>query len=103
MVEDERKDGECFELPGFLAGAVAQSQSGLEYPPLRPGHYKITDPAFSYMVLGEYPAQASNQLISREWIARARSRWDVYVSEHGEVPPPFVRPVAGLDVVRNGG
>lgn len=55
LAEGERPDGECFELPAFLEGAVATSQAGHEYPPLRPGWHKIMEPAFSYMVLGEYP------------------------------------------------
>jgi hypothetical protein len=98
IVEGESIDGECFELPKFLAGEIARDQGGHEYPPLMPGWYKIMDPAFSYMVLGQYPAQASTQLISREWIAKARSRWDVYVSKHGEVPPEGTSAIVGLDV-----
>ena len=98
IVEGEPIDGECFELPEFLAGEIARDQGGHEYPPLRPGWYKIMDPAFSYMVLGRYPAQASTQLISREWIAKARSRWDVYVSQNGEVPPKGTFAVMGQDV-----
>jgi hypothetical protein len=65
---------------------------------LRPGWYKIIEPAFSYMVRGQYPAQASTQLISREWINRARARWDTYVAEYGEVAPDGTRAVMGLDV-----
>jgi hypothetical protein len=56
------------------------------------------DPAFSYMVIGRYPAQSSAQLISREWVNKARSRWDAYVSEHGEVPPEETTALGGLDV-----
>jgi hypothetical protein len=48
----EKKNEECFELPEFLEGQIAKSQSGLEYSPLKAGHYKIMEPAFSYMVLG---------------------------------------------------
>ena len=54
------------------------------------------------MVLGRYPAQGSNQLISREWTSRARTRWDLYVAEYGEVPPVGVRGVAGQDVAEEG-
>jgi len=97
-VEDEPISSECFALPEFLAGATALSQSGHAYPPLKPGYYKITDPAFSYMVLGHYPAQSTNQLISREWVNRARSRWDAYVSQNGEIPPAGVSAVMGQDV-----
>jgi len=99
---DERPDSGCFELPLFLAGATARSQSGLEYTPLKPGYFKIMDPAFSYMVLGEYPAQGSNQLISKEWIAKARSRWDAFAAEHGEQPPEHSSGVMGLDVAELG-
>ena len=98
LVDGEPIDGECFELPAFLAGCTAKSHSGSEYRPLKPGFYKIMEPAFSYMVLGRYPAQGSSQLISREWIARARSRWDVYVSEHGETPPEHTFAIMGQDV-----
>lgn len=98
LAASESPDSNCFELPACLIGCRAKSQSGSEYPPLKAGFYKIMDPAFSYMVLGEYPAQASNQLISREWIALARSRWDAYVAEHGELPPAFATAVMGLDV-----
>jgi hypothetical protein len=98
LVEGEKLDGECFELPEFLEGAIAKSHSGQEYLPLKAGWYKINEPSFSYMVLGEYPAQGSNQLISKEWISRARSRWDVYVSEHGEVPPKGTSAIMGQDV-----
>ncbi len=55
------------------------------------------EPAFSYMVLGQYPAKA-NQLISKEWISRARLRWDSYVAQHGEVPPSNTFGVMGQDV-----
>jgi hypothetical protein len=98
LVTGEATDGSCFELPAYMAGLTARSQSGEEYPPLQAGFYKTMDPAFSYMVLGEYPAQGSQQLISREWIAAARSRWDIYVSQHGEIPPVGAYATAGLDV-----
>jgi hypothetical protein len=98
IVAGESTDGECFELPKILAGEIARDQGGKVYPPLRPGWYKIIDPAFSYMVLGQYPAHASTQLISREWIAKARSRWDVYVLKNGEVPPEGTSAIMGQDV-----
>jgi hypothetical protein len=68
------------------------------YSPLKTGWYKIINSAFAYMVLGQYPAQGANQLISREWIARARSRWDSYVAEHGEKPPASTTAIMGQDV-----
>ncbi|VBB41933.1 conserved hypothetical protein [uncultured Desulfatiglans sp.] len=93
---------DSFRLPDFLAGATAVSQSGLVYPPLAPGQYKVLEPAFDYMVLGRYPAQASTQLISREWISAARSRWDAYVAQHGEIPPAGTKAVMGVDVAEFG-
>jgi hypothetical protein len=98
LTEGERPDSECFELPEFLVGCTAKSQSGQQYSPLKAGFYKVMESAFSYMVLGEYPAQGSTQLISREWISRARSRWDSYVSENGERPPVGTSTVMGQDV-----
>ncbi len=63
---EERPDSECFPLPAFLEGSTAKSPSGQDYLPLKAGQYKITQPEFTYMVLGEYPAQGSTKLISRE-------------------------------------
>jgi hypothetical protein len=98
LIDGETPDGECFELPAFLEGVTAKSQSGREYPPLKSGFYKIMEPAFSYMVLGQYPAKGSDQLISKEWISKARSRWDAYVAIHGEIPPANTFGVMGVDV-----
>jgi hypothetical protein len=98
LVEGETPDTTCFRLPAFLEGQTARSQNGQEYPPLRAEWYKIMEPAFSYMVLGEYPTQGSTHLISREWIAQARARWDLYVAERGERPPEHTTAVMGLDV-----
>jgi hypothetical protein len=98
LIGGEQKDNECFELPRFLEGVIAKSQSGQDYPPLKTGWYKIMEPAFSYMVLGEYPSQGSNQLISKEWISRARSRWETYVAQHGEIPPQGTSAIMGQDI-----
>lgn len=94
----EEPDSNCFELPNFLSGANALDQAGKQLPPLVPGYYKINEQAFSYMVLGRYPSQSSIQLISREWINRARSRWDSYVAEYGETPPSGTKAIMGLDI-----
>lgn len=96
--DKEQPDSECFELPSFLDGQTAIDQAGNEYPPLSPGWYKIIEPAFSYMVLGRYPAQGSTQLINREWTARARTRWDNYVAQYGDIPPEGIGSIMGLDV-----
>jgi len=102
LAEGENIDSECYKLPDFLVGAVAKSQSGVGFPPLKAGYYKIMEPAFSYMVLGRYPAKGSNQLISEEWVSKARARWDAYVSENGERPPQGSMAVMGLDVAEFG-
>lgn len=99
LMDGERKNRECYEVPDFLVGATATSLDGrTQYPPLPAGTRKITNPAFSYMVLGQYPDQSETQLIARQWIYDARSRWDLYVAKHGEMPPAGVRPVMGQDV-----
>ncbi len=98
LAEGEQEEGDCFLLPDYLIGQTAQTQSGSTYPPLAPGRYKIVEPAFSYMVLGRYPAQSTSQLISRQWIAQARQRWDASVAAHGQRPPENVLPTMGLDV-----
>lgn len=98
LASGEKPGTDCFQLPSFLAGCTALNQAGREYPPLKPGWYKVAQPAFSYMVLGEYPSQGTQQLISKEWTSRARTRWEAYVSEHGESPPKDTSAVMGLDV-----
>jgi hypothetical protein len=102
LMPEERVDEECFEVPPFLVGATALSNARAAYPPLRPGIRKVTEPCFSYMVLGRYPSQSTAQLVSKAWIAAARARWDLYAAEYGELPPEGVRPVAGLDVAEQG-
>jgi hypothetical protein len=100
---DEHAEAEVlFDLPDFLVGAVGQSMSGIPYPPLPPGTRKIITAAFSYMVLGRYPAQGANQLISSEWISRARTRYDIYVATHGDVPPVGSSGIMGQDVAEMG-
>lgn len=102
LLDDEVPDAECFKLPEYLIGVTAPKEGGGEYDPLKTGWYKIEDPAFSYMVLGQYPAQSSAQLISRTWINAARSRWDAYVAKFGERPPIGVTGVQGLDIAEFG-
>jgi hypothetical protein len=100
-IGDTASPESIFELPRYLEGCVGISQSGAEYPPLVDGRYVIKNPAFSYMVLGRYPAQGDNQLISREWIAMARGRWDYHVERFGEDPPDAL-PIMGVDVADKG-
>lgn len=98
--KNEEKDTNTFKLPDFLVGTVAKKTSGKDdyFPPLQPGHYFINEQEFHYMVLGQYPPQGSSQLISQEWIDKARSRWDLYVSEYGEIPPHGTSATMGLDI-----
>jgi hypothetical protein len=49
LAAGEVPDSECFELPFFLTGAVAKSQSGAQYPPLKAGWYRVMEPAFYYL------------------------------------------------------
>jgi len=99
LAPSEKQSTNTFKLPSFLEGATARKKGTSEtYPPLQAGYYFVNEPAFFYMVLGQYSPQAANQLISRGWVNTARSRWDSYVSRHGEVPPVGTRAVLGLDV-----
>jgi phage terminase large subunit len=102
LLPHERVDAECYEVPDFLVGETTKSPAGEMYPPLAAGWRRITEPSFSYMVLGEYPSVADGQLISRAWVNSARSRWDSYIAEFGRTPPRGVKPVLGLDVAEFG-
>lgn len=98
----EQMDDYTFHVPKFLVGQTTISEEGIEYPPLPDTPRKITEPSFSYMVLGEYPPQAWGQLISQEWIDAAVSRWHTYVAQYGEIPPAEIKPVMGLDIADDG-
>ena len=91
-----------FILPKHLIGVRAPRKNGTIWPPLEAGKYKIKNPALSYMVLGQYPAQGTDQLISEEWLSAARSRYDLYTSQHGDAPPVGATGVMGLDVAEMG-
>jgi hypothetical protein len=82
---DKQTGDDVYTVPDFLVGVVGENQAGIKFDPLPAGKRKIMNPAFSYMVLGRYPAQGANQLISSEWVYRARARWDAYVEMFGEV------------------
>jgi len=99
---DKESERSVFVLPEFLEGAIAERKKGVYFPPLPLGKYKILNSCFSYMVLGQYPAQGSDQLISEEWISSARARYDLYVSKYGETPPVGATGVMGLDVAEMG-
>ncbi len=91
---------QTFEVPDYLIGSVAQADDGSYYEPLKEGTRKVEEASFSYMVLGEYPAQSESQLISEEWIVQAQQRWKLYVANHGE--QRSTKPKAGLDVAEMG-
>lgn len=99
---DVDSESTTYDLPKCLEGVSAKRKDGTDYAPLVPGKYKIINPAFSYMVLGRYPAQGSDQLISEEWIAAARLRYDTYTAEYGESPPSGAKGIMGLDVAEQG-
>jgi hypothetical protein len=103
LADQETPDAECWQVPEFLVGQTALGLDGVPFPPLEQGWRKITNAAFSYMVLGQYPAQSSQQLISRAWIDAARTRYDSYVARYGNNPPEGVQPVLGFDVAEMGG
>lgn len=91
----------CFEVPDFLVGAVApREQGGGYFQPLEAGWRVIVRAAFSYMVLGQYPAAGSDQLISREDIDKAVARWNEHVAQFGE--RGFGEAIGGLDVAEYG-
>ncbi len=98
----ETKDNSCYKLPAYLVGCVPVDQQGTEYAPLKAGWYKIIEHQFSHVVLGEYPAQAENQLISEEWVDKARSRYDLFTTKHGVVIPEYAKCTCGLDIADMG-
>lgn len=102
LKDGEKVDSECFEVPDFLVGCESFALSGERHAELKAGWRKIVEPAFSYMVLGQYPAASDGQLISRSLINNARARYDLYVATYGEVPPKNVRPIQGIDVAEKG-
>ena len=103
LMKGEEVDSGCFKIPKFLVGKTTESDKGDLYPVLQAGYRRVEIANFYYMVLGQYPILGSNQLISEEWINKARSRWDMYVAEFGRKPPVGVRPEMGMDVADEGG
>ncbi|MCA1596083.1 MAG: hypothetical protein LC772_06630 [Chloroflexi bacterium] len=98
LAPGEQRTEDDFLVPDFLVGSVAHDERRQPYPRLPPGYRRVDEPSFWYMVLGQYPPVAANQLIAEAWIENARSRWDLYVLQYGENPPFATQPVAGLDV-----
>lgn len=100
---DEKPNDECFEVPEFLVGSTATSNSGIVYQPLPSGYRKVTQEELWYMTLAKYPNKGVQQLISVDWINAALERGREYKAKYGEVPPPGVQPVLGLDCAEFGG
>lgn len=101
---DEEVDSMCFELPQFLEGAVASSGSGVNYPPLQPGWYRIIDGQLATKVLGRYPPAGTDQLIHDRWIEEAQTKWEAWRAMHGGavVPPEGIQPAMTFDVAGGG-
>lgn len=103
LFEEETPDHECYQVPAFLVGETARSLAGELYPPMEAGYRKVQNPAFFYMVLGLYPAQAEGALISEVWIEAARRRYDEHVGRLGERSSAGAAPVLGMDAAEKGG
>lgn len=93
---------ETFDVPDFLVGETAISDSGRRYQPLPAGKRVITDPQLSYKVLGKYPRQSESQLISEEWILNALARYDKYIKKYGESALNGMQPRIGADIAEFG-
>lgn len=102
LIEGETAGSGTFELPEYLVGVECVDQQGRILPGLPEGYYKIMEPQFSTVVLGEYPAAGTNSLVNQEWIDEARTRYDQYVTQNGEVPPEYVSANVGADVAEMG-
>ena len=99
LENSEIRDSSCFELPSYLGGITGiRDRAGNELPPLLPGWRKVISPEYDYMVLARFPGMGHRQLISMEWISNARSRWESYVAENGEVPPSATSAIMGQDI-----
>lgn len=92
----------AFEVPDFLVGCTAKNDAGIPYPPLTGGHRTVTDSRLSYMVLGEYPPEGANQLISEVRWDNAVLRWQIWKQNYGDKPPQGITPVLGLDAADEG-
>lgn len=95
---DESVEIRSFRLPAFLEGETAQSERGVNYPPLQKGYYVVESDSFFYKVLALYPPEDQRRLISDEWIERAQDRHRTWVMQNGDRPPELVEPIMGLDI-----
>lgn len=120
LLENEQLSADTFEVPDHLLNIPVYNPQGEEvFPGITSKYRKIEEPSFSTMVLGEYPSQNIKQLISREWIDRARANYDLYMKnalgrlsdtvekigsnvEHALAKKNGENPVFGLDVATEG-
>jgi hypothetical protein len=65
-------------------------------PALVQGYRKITDQQYYYKVLGRYPQQSENQLVSELAIQACRRRYDQWVLDGSILPG--IKPICGIDV-----
>jgi hypothetical protein len=103
----EKVDNTTFKVPHFLAGIEFKDDDGMRYAPLEVGEVrKITEPSFSYMVLGEFPPLGDQQLIAPQWIMDATQRYEEYEKlrnmQRGVNVDLSLRPVLGVDVAEFG-
>lgn len=90
---------QTFRVPEFLVGETTVDEGGRPYPPIPAGPRLVKNPEFFYKVIGVYPPQSADQLISRADVDRAISRYKIYVATYGKVPPmPDMIPTCALDV-----
>lgn len=95
---EEPKKNVVVQLPDFLVGDTAEMPSGEgSFPPLPAGPRVVTENAFWYMVLAQYPPTSDSQLINFEWIEAAVQRMKEWRIKHGDAKPN-ARPIMGLDV-----
>ena len=102
LAPGEKPNESCFEVPDFLVGEVGHTQGGEAFPPLAAGWRYVTEPTLFYMTLGDFPPQTANQLINETWIDAAVSRWQLWQSTRGLLPPQNARPIIGQDVAELG-
>lgn len=103
LIKGESTEGDdVFDVPEHLVGVVGKRRNGDLTEPLKAGKRRVTNPAFSYMVLARYPAEGARQLISQDWIDRAVGRWERHIGNFGETPPMGIAPIIGHDVASTG-
>jgi hypothetical protein len=107
LIQGEKITADVFKVPDYLVGFRAEKLTKKEdgsvdlFPAIKAGFRKIIEPSFAYMVLGRYPTQTENQLISREACELALARGRAYFEKHLGLSPTS-QPKMGLDVAELG-